>query len=189
MKRRCLFLLALSLLAAPASALTLTGTVQGSVAPQTRVGGFAVTPFGQPVLELVSAPVAAGQFQLDLPVAAPPARAQATLSSQNVAWPGVIDPVQVSAAAQAGELKLFVYRDQNGNARHDDGEALREVTPLVGKATLFLPWVSADVTVSADKGYQAALKKGWNALLVEVGRAVTVRPLPESAAVTVSVRR
>lgn len=189
MNARLLIPLALGLLAAPASALTVRGVVQGSVAPESRIGGFAVTPFGQPVQELVSAAVDADRFQLDLPATAPPTRAQAVLTSQNVSWPGVIDPVQVSAAVQAGELKFFVYRDQNGNARHDDNEALREVAPMVAKATLFIPWVSADVTVTANKGYQATLKRGWNAFLVDVGRTVTVQQASDTVMVTVSIQK
>lgn len=189
MNRRFLLPLALGLSVAPASALTVTGVVQGSVAPDTRIGGFAVTPFGQPVQELVSAAVQSGNFRLDVALAAPPARAQAVLSPQNVSWPGVIDPVQVSAPAQAGELKFFVYRDQNGNARQDDNEALREVVPMVGRSLLFMPWVSADVTVTANKGYQAALKKGWNAFLVDVGRTVNVQPFSELTPINVSINR
>jgi hypothetical protein len=189
MNLRHLPFLMLGLSVAPASALTVTGTVQGSVAPQTRLGGFAVTPFGQPVQELVSTALDGGTFRFALPATPPPPRAQAVLTSQNVSWPGVIDPVQVSAAAQAGELKLFVYRDQNGNARYDENEALQEVTPTVGKSTLFLPWVSADVTVTANKGYQASLKKGWNAVLVDVGRVVRVQPFAEAVPVNVSLQR
>ncbi|MFK7601637.1 hypothetical protein ACI3L1_05435 [Deinococcus sp. SM5_A1] len=189
MNTRLLLSLALGLTMPAASALTVTGMVQGSVTPESRLGGFAVTPFGQPVQELVSTPLDGGGFRLDIPAAAPPARAQAVLTAQNVSWPGVIDPVQISAAAQSGELKFFVYRDQNGNARHDDNEALREVSPMVGKASLFIPWVSADVTVSANKGYQVALKKGWNAFLVDVGRAVNVQIYPDGTGVTLSLGR
>ncbi len=189
MKRRFLLPLTLGLSVAPASALTVTGVVQGSVGPETRIAGFAVTPFGQPVQELVSTAIDGGKFRLDLPTAVPPARALAVLTPQNVSWPGVIDPVQVSAAVQAGELKFFVYRDQNGNARRDENEPLREVMPMVGKATLFLPWVSADVMVTANKGYQAALQKGWNVFLVDVGRTVHVRPFDGATVVSVSLQR
>ncbi|GGO28249.1 hypothetical protein [Deinococcus humi] len=189
MNLRLLLSLALGLSVPQASALTVTGTVQGSAAPDLRLAGFAVTPFGQPVQELASSSLDSGQFRLDLPAGPPPARAQAVLSSQNVSWPGVIDPVQVSAAAQTGELKLFVYRDQNGNARHDENESLREVSPMVGRSSLFIPWVSADVTVTANKGYQASLKKGWNAFLVDVGRVVNVQPFAEAVTVTVSLQR
>ncbi len=187
MNTRFLLSLALGLTIPAASALTVTGMVQGSVTPQSRLGGFVVTSFGQPVLELVSTPLDGGSFQLDIPSAAPPVRAQSVLTAQSVSWPGVIDPVQISAAAQAGELKFFVYRDQNSNARRDDNEVLREVSPMVGKSPLFVPWVSADVTVSANKGYQVALKKGWNAFLVDVGRTVNVRTYPDSTQVLLSL--
>ncbi|CAM3158295.1 Carboxypeptidase regulatory-like domain-containing protein [Deinococcus saxicola] len=189
MNTRFLLSMALGLTMPAASALTVTGMVQGSVTPQSRLGGFAVTPFGQPVQELVSAPLDSGSFQLDIPAAAPPARAQSVLTAQNVSWPGVIDPVQISGAAQTGELKFFVYRDQNGNARHDDNEALREVSLMVRKSALFVPWVSADATVSANKGYLVALGKGWNAFLVDVGRTVNVRPYPDGTVVLLSVGR
>lgn len=189
MNSRFLISLALGVTVASASALTVSGTVQGNVTPDTRIGGFVVTPFGQPVQELGGAAVTGQAFRLELPAAAPPARAQAVLTPQNVSWPGVIDPVQVSAAAQVAELQLFAYRDQNGNNRRDEGEPLRELVPLAGKATLFIAWVSADVTVTANKGYQTNLKKGWNAFLVEVGRTVNVQPLSDGTAVDVNVGR
>ncbi|CAM3721426.1 hypothetical protein [Deinococcus frigens] len=181
--------LALGLTLASASALTVTGMVQGGVTPETRIGGFAVTPFGQPVQELVSASLSGGKFRLDVPTGAPSGRAQAVLTPQNVSWPGVTDPVQISAAAFAGELKFFTYRDLNGNERHDDNEALTEATVMVGKAALFIPWVSADVMVTANKGYLASLRKGWNAVLVEVGRTVNVQPYPSGTEVVISVGR
>jgi hypothetical protein len=187
MKTRFLALL-LGAAVSPAAALTVSGTVEGN-AGGSRIGAFAVTPFGQTVQEVVSAPITAGQFRLEVPGGAPAARAQAPLSPQNVSWPGVIDPVQVSAAAQVAELRLFVYADANGNGHRDEGEGLREVTPMLGNSALFITWVSGDVTVTAGKGYRAELRKGWNAFVVDVGRTVRVQPFDEDRAVNVRMGR
>lgn len=188
MKR--LSLLVMALLASSGGALTVTGKVEGSVPTGTRVSGWAVSASGQPVQEIVSVPVNGGAFRLDIPEAAPSFRAQTALSSQNVAWPGVLDPVTVSAETQTAELKFFTYRDANRNGQHDEGEALREVTLNVGSGSLFVVWVNSDVTVKASRGYQAALGRGWNAFVVEVGRAVKVAPFKDGvAAVTLALGR
>ncbi|EYB67709.1 hypothetical protein DEIPH_ctg033orf0139 [Deinococcus phoenicis] len=171
--------LAAALFAGSGSALTVTGSVAGSVPADTRLSGWAVSASGQPVQELVSVPVSGGQFRLDLPAAAPSPRAQTALTAQNVSWPGVLDPVVVSGTAQASELKFFTYRDVNRSGQHDDGEALREVTLNVGGGSLFIAWVSADVTVKASRGYETVLKRGWNAFAVEVGRTVKAAPFVE----------
>ena len=174
--------IAAALLAPAAGALTVSGRVAGSVSPETRVGAWAVSASGQPVQELASVAVTGGRFRLDLPAAAPPARAQTPLSAQNVAWPGVLDPVSVSAPAQATELKFFTYRDVNRSGARDEGEPLAEAAATTPRGTLFVVWVSADVTVKANRGYEAALRRGWNALLVEVARAVRTLPLADGAA-------
>jgi hypothetical protein len=183
---------ALPLLAAVAAAqglaVTVTGTV-GGAGPEMRIAGFVVSPYGQPLQEFVGVSVEDGRFRLEVPTTVPGARAQSSLTPQTVSWPGVIDPVAVSAPVQSAELRFFVYRDQNGNGRYDDAETLREVTPMVGAAALFITWVSGDVTVAASKGYQAVLKRGWNAFLVEVGRTVSVRPYSENQTTTVRMRR
>lgn len=178
MMHRALALTA-ALLAGSGGALTVTGSVTGSVPPDTRVSGWAVTASGQPVQEIVSVTVTGGQFRLEVPTAAPTARAQTALTSQNVAWPGVLDPVTVSSAAQTAELKFFTYRDTNRSGQHDEGEALREVAPTAGRGSLFVVWVNTDVTVKANRGYAALLKRGWNAFVVEVGRVVRVAPFIE----------
>lgn len=188
MNRRVLSPLLLSLALGQAAALTVTGTVEGA-GPDTRISGFVVSAYGQPLQEVVSVPVDAGRFRLEVPATAPTARAQVNLTPQNVSWPGVIDPVAVSAPTQAAELKFFAYRDENRNGRQDEGEALREVAPSVGKANLFIVWVNADVKVTANKGYEATLKRGWNAFIVDVGRAVKVTPFSDDRAVTVRMGR
>src|SRR6478672_11610408 len=134
----------LALAAGHGAALTVAGTADG-VGPDTRIGGFVVTPYGQPLQEFVSVPVQNGRFQLQVPETVPPARAQVNLTPQNISWPGVIDPVTVSTPVQAAELKFFAYRDQNANGHYDDGETMREVPPTAGSATLFVTWVSGDV--------------------------------------------
>ncbi|MFC4636793.1 hypothetical protein [Deinococcus hohokamensis] len=189
MKKRSVLFLMLGLLATQAPALTVAGTVDGSVSPDTRVSGWVVSPFGQPVQELVSVPVQGGRFSLEIPTTAPTARAQVALTPQNVSWPGVIDPVSVTGQVQAAELRFFTYRDQNNNGRRDEAEALREVTPQAGRTVLFIAWVNGDATVKANKGYVAELKRGWNAYLVDVGRAVSLKPFSADIAVTVRLSK
>lgn len=189
MKTRLLLPLVTSLLAGSAAALTVAGTVDGGVPPNTRLGAWVVTPFGQPVEEVVGVPVRAERFSLDLPTTAPGGKALAPLTPQNVTWPGVIDPVAVTGQAQVAELKFFTYVDTNNNGRRDSNEAMREVSPTAGRATLFVVWVSGDVTVKANKGYVAGLKSGWNALLVDVGRAVNVQPYRADISLTVRMTK
>lgn len=188
--QRSLFLLAAAFLASSGGALTVTGRVEGSVPAETRVSGWAVSASGQPVQEIVSVPVNGGQFRLEVPPAAPIFRAQTALNPQNVTWPGVLDPVTVSAQSQTAELKFFTYRDANRNGQRDEGETLREVNLNAGRGSLFIVWVNSDVAVRASRGYDVALKRGWNAFLVEVGRAVKVAPFKEGvAAVTLNLGR
>lgn len=189
MKLRPLLPVTLALVFGHASAITVSGTVNGTLTSDTRIGGFTVTPFGQPVDEVGSVTVSGDKFRIELPSAAPSAKAQVKLTAQNVSWPGVLDPVTVSSGVQAAELKLFSYRDLNGNARRDDSEPVREVVPNVGKATLFMAWVSGDVTVRANKGYEATLKSGWNAFIVDVGKAVKVQPFQDGTVVNVRLGR
>ncbi|WP_019585654.1 hypothetical protein [Deinococcus apachensis] len=188
MKR--LSLLAAALLASSGAALTVTGKVEGTVPADTRVSGWAVSVSGQPVQEIVSVPVNGGQFRLEVPGASPSFRAQTALNPQNVTWPGVLDPVIVSAETQTAELKFFTYRDANRNGQNDEGEELREVTLSAGRGSLFVVWVNSDVAVKASRGYEVALKRGWNAFVVEVGRAVKVAPFKDGvAAVSLSLGR
>ncbi|MBI0445849.1 hypothetical protein [Deinococcus sp. DB0503] len=188
--KRHLSLLAAALLAGTGGALTVTGSVTGSVPDGTRVSGWAVSASGQPVQEIVSVPVSGGQFRLEIPTTAPSFRAQTALKAQNIAWPGVLDPVAVSAETQTAELKFFSYRDLNHNGQHDEGEPLREVTVNAGRGTLFVVWVNSDVTVRASRGYEATLKRGWNAFIVEVGRAVNITPFVDgSVEVTLNLGR
>lgn len=189
MKKRFVLFLMLGLLTTQAPALTVAGTVDGAVSADMRVSGWAVSPYGQPVQELVSVPLQGGRFSLEIPMTAPTTRAQVALTPQNVSWPGVIDPVSVNGLVQATELRFFTYHDQNNNGRRDDAEALREVTPQAGRTTLFIAWVNGDVTVRANKGYVAELKRGWNAFLVDVGRAVSLKPFSADIAVTVRLTK
>ncbi|UQN06029.1 hypothetical protein [Deinococcus sp. QL22] len=174
---------------APASAQGIAGTVTGSVAEGMRVSGWAVTPSGQAVQEIVSVPINNSKFRLELPAIAPSARAQTTLSAQNVSWPGVIDPVTVSAPVQTAEVKFFTYRDTNRSGQRDDNEPLNEVTLNSGSSSVFVAWVGTDVTVKANRGYEATLKRGWNVFLVDVGRAVKVSPYLETASVSLNLGR
>lgn len=173
-----------------ASSLTVKGSVTGAnVTPDLRVAGVVVTPSGQFVQEVTSVPVESGQFTMEIPETSPLPRAMVALTPQNVNWPGVIDPVQVSGQAQVAELKLFTYRDQNNNGRRDDNEPLKEGMSDAKGANLFVVWVNTDVTVTANKGFRAPLKRGWNAFMVDVGKAVSVQPFADSTVVTVRIGR
>ena len=185
MKSRVLALSAL-LLAAPASAIGIAGSVQGTAPADLRVSAWAVTPFGQPVAELVSAPVTGKSFRLDLPDDAPPARALVPVDNR-LSWPGLIDFQKASASAQAAELKLFTYRDANGDGKRQDNEPLREVRAQVGKGELFMVWASAPVTVTASRNYSADLKKGWNVMTVEVRGSVAVKALDTKTGLTLNL--
>lgn len=184
--KKCFLALSTLLLAASASAISIAGSVQGNTPADLRVSAWAVTPFGQPVTELVSAPLKGKTFTLELPDAAPPARALVPVDNR-VSWPGLIDFGKASAPAQAAELKLFTYRDANGDGKRQDNEPLKEVRAQVGKGELFVVWASTPVTVTASRNYAANLKKGWNVLTVEVRGSVVVKPIEATTSVTVDV--
>lgn len=171
-----------ALLLGTAAALSVTGTVVGTVPSDLRVSGWAVSPAGQPLEELVSVPVTGNTFRLEIPTSPPTFRAQTALSPRNVAWPGVLDPVRVSAQPQTAELKFFTYRDLNRSGQRDASEPLREVTLDTERGTLFVVWVSGDVDVQASRGYAVSLVRGWNAFEVEVGRAVRIAPFKDGIA-------
>jgi len=171
--------LAAGFLTGSGHALTVRGTVSGAVVPDLRVSAWVVTAAGQPVQELVSVPVDAQAFHLEIPPAPPTFRSQATLTAQNVAWPGLLEPIQVTGEARTAELRFFVYRDLNASGQHDGGERLREVTPRTEKGTLFVAWASSEVAVQGARGYFASFKQGWNAWVIEVGRAVKINPFFE----------
>ena len=180
MKRAVAFLLTLSapLLAGTAGAATVgvvRGTVAGDTALDTRIGVWAVSPFGQPLQQLADAPLQDGKFALILPTAAPAERLQFAVG-ERTSWPGLVDFAGTSVPLRATELKFFLYRDSNGNGQRDEGEALREVRPSVGKGELFVVWAATPATVNGAGGYQADLQAGWNTLVVEVRRPVRVQP-------------
>lgn len=185
MKLRLLAALTFSLTTL-ASAQSLTGAIDGTVMPDTRLSGWAVKASGQPAQELFSVPLKGDAFKIALPTQAPAANLQSPIDNR-ITWPGLVDFDKVSAPAQATEMKFFVYRDSNGNGERDDNEPLKEVRLNAGKSFVFVVWASNDVTVAGSNGYQAALKKGWNALAVEVRNTVTVKPLDPKTALHVNV--
>ena len=167
----CAAVLALS----TAQALTLIGRIEGaSLGPKTRVGVWLAGPAGTMGNELSSAPISSGQFNLSWPDSAPPSRAQFPLRAETIGWPGVIGDVRLSAPVQSSAATLFVYEDINGNAQRDDNEMVSEAFAEVQRRPLVVAWVSAPVTVSAARGFSAALKTGWNAFTVDLGRSNTV---------------
>lgn len=167
-------------------ALTLAGTVTGNFAPQTRISAWVVSSAGQPVQELASSALQGGKFSLQIPADAPPAKLQKSLNAQSLVWPGMVAPVSISGAAQVAEVKFYTYKDANANAVRDSTEALQEELLNVGRNSLFIVWSSGPLTVQANKGYNAKLLTGWNALSIEVGKTVTVNSLKDGAAVILS---
>lgn len=181
------FLLALSaLLWEQVGAVSVNGAVAGQAAPDTRLSAWAVTPFGQPVAELASVPLKGNTFALPIPDDAPPARAQVPVDNR-LSWPGLIDFEKASAPAQSAELKLFTYRDLNGDGKRQDTEPLREVRAQAGKGELFMVWASTPVTVTASRNYRAELQKGWNVLQVNVRGVVSVAPVDAKAPITLNL--
>lgn len=185
MKFRFLAALTFSLTAL-ASAQSLSGALEGTVMPDSRLSGWAVKASGQPVKELVSVPLKGETFKITLPAEAPAANLQGPVDNR-ITWPGLVDFDKASAPAQAAEMKFFIYRDSNGNGERDDNEPLKEVRLNAGKSFVFVVWANNDVTVTGSNGYQAALKKGWNALTVEVRNTVSVKPLDPKTTLQVNV--
>ena len=179
----------LALLAGRGLAFTVSGTVGGSVPTQSRVGGFLVDGSGTPLQEIASVPISGGRFSLSLPDGTPAARAFYPLRPDLIVWPGVLEPVTVSAPANVADLRLYVYVDRNGNGRRDPAEPLLEAPPQVGRALVQLSYASTGVRVSAARGYDVTLVPGWNGLLVEVGRSLRVTALRELRNVTLYVER
>lgn len=177
MKRTLLFLLALTVPAAAlsAGALSVSGAVVGSAPADTRLSAWVVTPFGQPVQPLADTALTGNTFRLNVPDTAPQERLRAPVD-ERTAWPGLVDFAGASVQARAAELKFFTYRDANANGKRDEAEPLREVRLNAGKGELFVVWATPDVTVRGGGGYEAALKTGWNALIVEVRRPVRITP-------------
>ncbi len=182
--KRSLLLLAPLFLLGQAGALALSGQLEGSVSPETRLSGWVVKGSGQPVQELVSTPVKDGSFTLSLPEGAPPAPVQLPLDSR-ISWPGLMDFGKATATAQAAEMKFFLYRDANGNGHRDENEAMREVRLNAGRSFVFVVWASTPVTVTGSNGYAASLEQGWNALTVDIRSSVSVKPLDARATLTV----
>ncbi|ADV67646.1 hypothetical protein [Deinococcus maricopensis] len=170
-------MLAMALLASGAQALTVSGSVTGAAPRGARIAAWTVNATGAPLASLTDAPLNGSAFDLDLPEGAPGARAVSALRSDTLVWPGVVDPVNVSAPVNAAEVKFFVYTDANGNGRRDANEDLNEVTPLVGRAQAVVVWADNAARVTAGRGFDVNLKPGWNAFAVEFGRATKVTSL------------
>lgn len=174
MWRSASLLLALAL--GSASALTLSGSAGPDLPAAARLGLFLVGTSGKPQAEVVSAPINGGTFSLTLPEAAPPAAGQFPLRRENIAWPGVFDPVSVSREVAAAELRAYVYADANGDGRYEAGEPSFEAPLQAGRDAVVLVWVDADTRVQAARGFDVSLKRGWNALSITPGKAVKVGP-------------
>lgn len=185
MKFRLLTALLLSLTTG-ATAQSLSGAIEGTPSADTRLSGWAVKSSGQPAKELVSIPLKAGTFTIALPIEAPAANLQGPVDNR-ITWPGLVDFDKASAAAQATEMKFFIYRDTNANGERDENEPLKEVRLNVGKGFLFVVWGSNDVNVSGSNGYNAELKKGWNAFTVDVRSTVSVKPLDPKTTLQINI--
>lgn len=166
-------LAALLLGGAQAAPLALQGQLRGEMPPGLNVGIWTVGVAGQPQQLLGSAPADGGRWQLTL--AQTPGDAP-TLQGPALNWPGLIPPVQVSGTSRGQELRAYAFVDRDRDGQADGGEALREVRLRDGESSLFLVWVDRAVQVTAAHGYQAQLQPGWNALGVQLGQSVQLRP-------------
>lgn len=175
--------------AAPLGGLAVSGTVSGEIPAQARVAGFVLDSSGSPFSELVSVPLNAGRFTLELPSVLPPQKALSALRGDSVFWPGLLEPVNVTGQVSAADLRFYVYSDSNGNGRRDPAEVLREAVPFVGRSVLVVSFSSGAAQVNAARGFQVSLKAGWNGLLIEVGRTVKVTNRSAVTDVVLNVQR
>lgn len=176
-KRKLLALAALlgSTLPAAAQGLSLQGQLQGERREEgLSIGIWTVSPAGQTGQLVAAAPVSAsGAWKVVL--STPPAGAQPL--SPNLGWPGLLPPVQLSGTPRGQEVRAYAFVDSDGNGQPDSASAtLREVALRDGNRSLFLVWVEQPVTVSAERGYQASLSAGWNALQLGLGQQITLEP-------------
>ena len=163
-------------LAGLAGALSLNGTAGPNLPAEARLGVFLVGPSGSALSEFASAPIQAGRFSLTLPEGAPDLAARFPLRRENITWPSVLDPVSLSREVSAGELRAYVYTDSSGDGRFERGEPLTETPLHVGRDAVVLVWVDNDTRVQAARGFEASLRRGWNALSISPGKAVKVSP-------------
>ena len=182
-------LLLAALTSGTVAALSVGGTVTGNVPAGARVGGFVVDSGGAPIAELVSVPVNAGKFTLELPSVTPPVRGVVPLRPDAIFWPGVLEPVNVVGQVNTADLRFYIYADGNGNGRRDDSEALLETVPFAGKSALVVAYASGDAAITAARGFSANLKSGWNGLLIEVGKVVKVTQSSAITGVNLNVER
>lgn len=166
-------LAALLLGGAQAAPLVLHGQLRGEVPSGLSVGIWTVSAAGQPQQLLATAPAPEGRWQLTLNQA--PGGAPA-LQATALNWPGLLPPVQVSAPSQGQELRAYAFVDSNRDGQPSTGETLREVRLRDGERPLFLVWVDRAVQVTAAHSYQAQLQPGWNALSLQLGQTVQLRP-------------
>lgn len=142
----------------------------------TRLAVWLVSPFGQPVQELASAPLSVS-FKLFLPKTAPTPRQQVPLNDR-VTWPALLFE-KASAPAKVAEARFFSYIDSNKSGKHEADEALKEVSLQAASGEVFVVWSSANTVVTGSKGYLAPLEKGWNVLTVDIKKDVSVSKVAE----------
>ncbi len=171
-----------------AGALNLSGAAGPDLPDNARVGVFLVGASGAAVSEFASTPIQNGRFSLAVPDAAPATSAQFPLRRENIAWPGVLEPVKLSQEVSAGELRAYIYADSNGNGHFDSGEAQFETPLRSGRDAVVLVWVNGDTRVEAARGFDANLKRGWNALSISTGKTAKVAPYADGALTLTLVR-
>lgn len=186
MKRALLLMLALT---PGAHALTLSGSVEGDLPGNARVGAWLVSNAGLPLSEVTSVALASGAFRLALPDEAPSGRARWSLTGDSITWPGVAGDVTATSGAETGEVRLFVYGDANGNNRRDDNERLLEASVTLGRANLAFVYVNREATVNGARGLNVTLPSGWSALVVELGRALKTSVLSAADGIRLNVVR
>ncbi len=176
------------LLSSTAGALSLSGSVSGELPAGARVGAWLLDASGRAISEVASAPLKADHFALNVPDAPPSGPALWPLRSDALTWPGLSGDVSVSGGVQAGELRLFLYGDANGNNRRDENEAVTELRPQLGKAAVALVFVKDAATVTAARGFEARLNEGWNVLAIVPGKAPKVSVTPGASDLALTPR-
>lgn len=176
------------LLCGTAGALSLGGSVVGDLPAKARVGAWLLGASGRALGEVASAPLKSGRFELNVPDAPPSGPALWPLRPDALTWPGLSGNVKVSGATQAGELRLFLYGDANGDGQRDESEAVTELRPQLGKAAVTLVFAEKAVTVTAARGFEARLQGGWNVVSIALGKTSKVSVTRGAADLTLTPR-
>ncbi|MFN8510013.1 MAG: hypothetical protein U0Z75_05570 [Deinococcaceae bacterium] len=154
-----------------ASALTFEGFAS-EVPQDARLGLFYVQGNGKIGAELTSTAFVGKSFVLEMPKGVPEQVPVSPITSDNIAWVGIVGKINLSAAVKGTELKLLLYQDTNKNQKYDVTEVNFDVRAHKGRVTLTFLYLSDALQVTADKGFSVDLPKGYVVLGIEAGRTI-----------------